>query len=66
MINRLSLKVALPLALAVALVTLAITIAGMRYRRERDVELARERGRNLAAITLDTIRAVTPAGHRPN
>ncbi len=66
MINRLSLKVALPLALAVTLVTIAITVGGTRYRQERLVQLARERGRNLAAITLDTIEAVTPAGHRPN
>ncbi len=66
MINRLSLKVALPLALAVTLVTIAITLGGTSYRRDRAAALARERGRNLATITLDTIQSVTPAGHRPN
>jgi two-component system, NtrC family, sensor kinase len=66
MFNRLSLKVALPLALAVTLVTFAITIGGTRYQRDRVAALARERGRNLSAITLDTIQAATPTGHRPN
>lgn len=66
MINRLSLKVALPLALAVTLVTIAITVGGTRYRSDRLTAAAGERARNLAAITLDTIQAATPAGHRPN
>lgn len=64
-VNSLALKVALPLALVATLVTTAITVAGTRYRRERVTALARARGQSLSNITLDTIRAATPAGHRP-
>jgi two-component system, NtrC family, sensor kinase len=66
MFRSLSVKVALPLALAVTAVSMAITQAGEDLRREALTRLTAERAHSLLALTLKTINAVTPEGHRPD
>ncbi len=66
MYRSLSVKVALPLAVAVTVVSLVITQAGSDLRREALTRLTAERARSLLVLTLKTVNAVTPEGHRPD
>jgi signal transduction histidine kinase len=66
MYKSLSAKVALPLAIAVTVVSVTITEAGAGLRREALIRLTTERAHSLLALTLKTISAVTPEGHRPD
>jgi two-component system, NtrC family, sensor kinase len=66
MFKRLSVKVALPLAIAVTVVSISITEAGADLRREALTRLTAERAHSLLTLTLKTINAVTPEGHRPD
>jgi two-component system NtrC family sensor kinase len=66
MYKSLSVKVALPLAIAVTVVSIAITEAGDDLRREALTRLTAERAHSLLTLTLKTVNAVTPEGHRPD
>ncbi len=66
MYKSLSLRVALPLALAVTVVSMVITEAGGDLRQEALTRLTAERAHSLLSLTLKTVSAVTPEGHRPD
>jgi two-component system NtrC family sensor kinase len=66
MYRKLSFKVAVPLAIAVTAVSIAISEAGSHFRRGTTTRLTTERAHSLLALTLKTVNAVTPDGHRPD
>lgn len=66
MYRSLSVKVALPLAIAVTAVSLVISQAGADLRSEALTRLTADRAHSLLTLTLKTVNAVTPEGHRPD